>query len=596
MEMEFEKHSKEGQTPAEHVLAGSTAAAGSAPSVELSKSVSTIALLGKDVAETSSQMGGCSESQDTSRECQDVEEPAVPPGPEPPAKKFCWRAFLSFCGPGLLMSVAYLDPGNLTADIQAGTQTGFVLLWWFLLVSLGCGTAYQCVSGRIGLVTGKDLARLCGELYPRGARWTLWLLIEVAIVAVDIQETVGCAQALYILSQGKVPLWAGCIIVSATAFLLLLVERNGARWLEALFGLIIGVEAISMTVNFFMAGVPAKEVALGLFWPRMPEYAIIPAVGALGALVMPYNLFFHSAAVISRKPPVEVDPPHPHPHPVGSAQQQQAQRPRLAAVLRYLRLETVLVLALTFWVNLTVICVFATGFYDQGQEVVGLQEAGEMLGERFGQSFKYIYAVGLFAAGQVSTIALTYAGQLVMAGLLRMEVKGWARMIATRLVALVPAVTVAIVSNSENKFGKINVMLNVVQSLMLPFALIPAIHMGANRSLMGRPGAFSSRLLFNLFLCVVAVACAAINGYVLVDFMHQYLPTGTGVVVGWSFLIATYYLLVMYFAVGPNRVAALLAPRVERGAVRVRAAARMTAGWAKRVHWGDPESMLEVHC
>ncbi|KAI3425081.1 hypothetical protein D9Q98_008459 [Chlorella vulgaris] len=131
--------------------------------------------------------------------------------------RWSWRRFLLFCGPGLLMSVAYLDPGNLEADIQAGAKTGFALLWWFLLVSMGCGTAFQLISGKLGLVTGKDLAQHCGEQWPLGARWFLWAMLEFAIVAVDIQETVGCAQALYMLSNGQLPLWAGTWRAAAAA-------------------------------------------------------------------------------------------------------------------------------------------------------------------------------------------------------------------------------------------------------------------------------------------------------------------------------------------------------------------------------------------
>ncbi|KAI7846429.1 hypothetical protein COHA_000042 [Chlorella ohadii] len=564
-----------------------------------------------DAASDAGSLGGETERElapSSSAPCPDSD--ATPP--------FSWRGLLSFCGSGLLMSVAYLDPGNLEADIQAGAKTGFALLWWFALVSLACGTAFQCLSGRLGLVTGKDLAAHCGERWPRGAAWFLWVMLELAIVAVDIQETVGCAQALYMLSNGTLPLWAGCIVVSCSAFVLLLLERRGARWLEALFGVVIGVEAVAMAVNFFRAGVPAKEVALGLFRPTLPAGAIGPMLGALGALVMPYNLYFHSAVVNSRRP----EPPTPG---------------QLRGVLRYLRIETPVVLLGAFLINLCVICVFAQGFYGTAcwaasafalhraipcpanqkhpamlsskdprpihpaDQEIGLQAAGDLLAERFGQQFKVFWAVGLLAAGQVSTIALTYAGQLVMSGLLQLQVKGWARMIGTRLFALAPALTVAIVSNANNKFDGLNQMLNIVQSIQLPFALIPAIHMAGSAAIMGPPGAFATRRWLHLFCSLVALTVVSINGYFLVIFRRDNLPAGAGVSVGWGFLMAAYYLALGYYALGPDRLAARFGPHLRRmrssassAASSAGSAAGVAVQWVKRINWKEPDRQLEL--
>lgn len=469
-----------------------------------------------------------------------------------------------------------------SCDIQVGAKTGFALLWWVALVTLICGSSFQCLSGRLGLVTGKDLARHCGERWPRVTCWFLWVMLELAIVAVDIQETIGSAQALFMLSNGQLPLWAGCIVVSFSAFILLMLERFGTRWLEALFGSIIALMGVSMAVNFFRSGVPAKEVALGLFRPTLPAGSIGPAVGTLGALVMPYNLFFHSAVVGTRRP----SPPSP-----GS----------MRGVLRYLRLETVIVLFLAFLINMCVICVFAQGFYGTDQEI-GLQAAGDLLADKFGSEFKVFWAVGLLASGQVSTIALTYAGQVVMSGLLMIDVKSWLRMIGTRLFALVPALTVALVSQTNNSFDRLNQMLNVVQSVLLPFAIIPLIHMAGNRAVMGPPGAFATARWLNVFCSVVAVALAAINGYFLVTFRQENLPDGTGVMVGWGFLMAAYYCAMACIAIGPERLDLWVTPHLHRarGSVTkasssaVRAAGGM-AEWVKGINWRDPESLVEVH-
>ncbi|KAL4853916.1 Metal transporter Nramp6 [Chlorella vulgaris] len=380
---------------------------------------------------------------------------------------------------------------------------------------------------------------------------------------------------------------AGCIVVSCSAFLLLLLERRGARWLEALFGAVIGMEAIAMSVNFFRAGVPAKEVALGLFRPTLPANAIVPAVGALGALVMPYNLFFSSAVVMSRRP----SPPT---------------RGRVREVLWYHRLETPLILLGTFIINMFVICVFATGFYGTDQEI-GLQSAGDLLAERFGSEFKLFWALGLLAAGQVSTIALTYAGQLIMAGMLRIEVQGWKRMVCTRMVALVPALAgkFALATNASNSFDRLNQMLNVVQSIQLPFALIPAIHMAANRAIM--TPVFATSKFLTTFCSLIALAVVSVNGYFLVTFRQDNLPGGAGVTVGWAFLMTAYYISLAYYAVSPTRLhswvsKSWLGPRLHRAqtsvAVAGSATARAAGGlvtWAKGINWRDPESLLEVH-
>jgi natural resistance-associated macrophage protein len=263
----------------------------------------------------------------------------------------------------------------------------------------------------------------------------------------------------------------------------------------------------------------------------------------------------------------------------------------MRGVLRYLRIETPVVLLGAFLINLTVICVFAQGFYGTDQEI-GLQAAGDLLAERFGQQFKVFWAVGLLAAGQVSTIALTYAGQLVMSGLLQLQVKGWARMIGTRLFALAPALTVAIVSNANNKFDGLNQMLNIVQSIQLPFALIPAIHMAGSAAVMGPPGAFATRRWLHLFCSLVALTVVSINCFFLVTFRRDNLPAGAGVSVGWGFLMAAYYLALAYFALGPDKLAARFGPYLRRmrsgantAAIAAGSAAGVAVEWVKGINW-----------
>ncbi|GAB4813910.1 hypothetical protein N2152v2_000956 [Parachlorella kessleri] len=447
---------------------------------------------------------------------------------------FSLREFLLFLGPGLLVAVAFMDPGSLQSFIQAGAQTGFALLWWFAIVTLVFAVAFQWMAGRLGLVSGSDLAQLCAAHYPKGARVVLWVLMECAIVGADVQDTVGGGQALGLLSDGRIPLWAGCILASVAAFMLLLADKcRNARWLEAVFGAAIAVLVASMAANFAKAGVPAGDVIKGLFVPSMPKDAMPVAAGALGATVSSYNLFFHSAAV-------------------GRRQHKRASEARTRVLLWYHRLETLLTLLLAFLVSLFVICVFAYGFYgnpEYSTAAIGLEDAGHLLGQRFGEQFKYLWAVGVLASGLIATVALTYTGQLVFVGLLQVEVKGWVQFWCTRLVALVPTVLIAVLSDASNSFDRINGLLNVVQSVLLPFALVPLIHLAARPSILGP---FSSPATLTAFAALVAASIMAVDGYVLVGFLQDSLAQTPGAYVGWSLLIAAYYLALGYFILEPT--------------------------------------------
>mmetsp|Transcript_11202 Transcript_11202/g.24121 ORF Transcript_11202/g.24121 Transcript_11202/m.24121 type:complete len:597 (+) Transcript_11202:151-1941(+) len=491
---------------------------------------------------------------------------------EPP--RWSWVQFVRFCGSGLLMSVAYLDPGNLEADIQVGVQAGYTLLWWYCICSVLFGFAYQCLAGRLGLVTGEDLAQHCGRRYPKGARILLWFLLELAIVGADIQETIGSALAIMILTGGAVPLWAGCILISLTAFGLLLLDRFGFRQLEAVFGVFIAVEAVAMGINFFSAQIPAKDLVVGLVVPKLDSRTLPVAVGALGALVMPYNIFFQSSIVNARPRDADTDD-------------------KKRMLLRYMRLENLLMLVLAFLINVFVVCLFAQGFYDPDapDEVeLGLESAGDHLAQRFGEAFRVLWAVGLLASGQVATIGLTYAGQLVMTGLLNVKVQAGPRMIATRLVALLPTVTLAVVFEASNTFDQVAQLLNIAQSLLLPFALLPVIHMTASREVMGDK--FVSQKWVTAFTAAIAVAVLAVNGYLLFDTMNDMAAAGDGSTTAalyytvFAVMSALYYMTVLYFAIGPDNLPGLCG--------WVKRSTRKAVAWARH-HRLDCESMLEVH-
>lgn len=437
-------------------------------------------------------------------------------------------------GSGLLMAVSFLDPGNLEADIQAGVNSGFHLLWWFAVCSIVFGMTFQVMAARLGVVTGKDLAQHCGQEYPKAARYVLWFMLELAIVGADIQETVGSAIAVYILSGRTIPLWAGCILISITAFALLLLERLGYRQLESVFAIFIAVEAIAMGVNFAQAQIPALPVLRGLFVPYIPASAASIAVAALGAIVMPYNIYFHSSLVNQRQFDSSTDA-HKN------------------LVLTYFRIESFVMLVLAFLVNLFVVCVFAQGFYGKTTEVdMGLESAGDHLGETYGNVYKYVWAVGLLASGQVATIGLTYAGQLVMTGMLGIDVKAGTRMVATRMVALVPTVLLAVAFEATNSFDHVAQMLNVLQSMQLPFALIPAMYMTSQPRIMGP--AFVTVPWMRVLSNAVLVAVLGVNLYLLVDLSHSWLPQTALAYTIFGIITSIYHVILLYFLVGPSNV------------------------------------------
>ena len=210
---------------------------------------------------------------------------------------FSFRTLIGYIGPGFLMCIAYLDPGNLEADLQVGAYTGYSLLWLVLLATV-MGWALQHLALKLGVVTGKHLAVVCREQYPFGTAMLIWIFAELAIIGSDIQEVTGSAIALQILTG--MPLWAGCIVTGLDTFTFLLLHKYGVRKLEFFFAFLVAVMTFAFFANFYMEPPAAEDIALG-FVPRLPKYAISPAVGLTGAVIMPHNIYLHSALVLSRK-------------------------------------------------------------------------------------------------------------------------------------------------------------------------------------------------------------------------------------------------------------------------------------------------------
>lgn len=430
---------------------------------------------------------------------------------------FSWKLLWAYTGPGWLMSIAYLDPGNLESDLQAGAYTGFELIWVLFWATV-IGFALQVLAARLGTVTGKNLAEVCREEYPRCVSLGLWLMTELAIIGSDIQEVVGSAIALKILFG--LPLWAGALLTGLDTFTFLLIHYFGVRKLEFVFALLI----LFMCACFFLVfgySNPSFSNIMQGFVPGASDYAVEQAVGIIGAVIMPHNIYLHSALVQSRKV-------------------NRKSAVKVAEANKYFAIEAAIALFVSFLINLAVVAVFSEAFFSNeaplfcasnGQAIdrgvdppvctsIGLQEAGDSLKGVFGNNARIIWAVGVLAAGQSSTMTGTFAGQFVMEGFLDIKIAIWKRVALTRGIALIPAVAVALVAdNNKGKGGDaLDEWLNVLQSIMLPFALIPVLHLTSRRSIMGQ---FRNGVVAQLGGWTLSVAVIAVNVYIVVDSMKN---------------------------------------------------------------------------
>lgn len=383
---------------------------------------------------------------------------------------FSWTKLWQFTGPGLLMSIAFLDPGNLEGDLQAGAIAGYSLMW-LVMWATGVGLLVQLLSARLGVATGRHLAELCKEEYPYWAGIVLWLMTEVALVAADIQEVIGSAIAINILSSGVVPLWAGVLITACDCFVLLFIESYGVRKLEAVFAVLIGMMALSFAWMFADTKPSGRELVIGLLVPKLSSKTIQQAVGIVGCVITPHNVFLHSALVQSRN--------------TNSKNISQVKE-----ALNYYSIESSVALIVSFGINMCVTSVFAVGFYGTKQaQTVGLENAGQYLQEKYGGGLLpiyYIWGIGLLVAGQSSTITGTYAGQFIMGGFLDLHLKKWLRSLISRSCAIVPTIIVAIIfQRSETMLDILNEWLNVLQSVQIPFALIPLFTLASKEQIMG---------------------------------------------------------------------------------------------------------------
>ena len=406
------------------------------------------------------------------------------------------RRLLSFIGPGYLVAVGYMDPGNWATDLAGGSAFGYTLLSVILISNL-MAILLQSLSARLGIATGRDLAQACRAHYPPAVNLALWALCELAIIACDLAEVIGTAIALQLLFG--IPLALGAAVTALDVMLILLLQQRGFRWLEALIISLISVIAVCFAIEIALAQPDWGGVARGF----VPSAEIISnpamlyiAIGILGATVMPHNLYLHSSIVQTRR-----------------------WEPTLAGrreALRFATIDSTIALSFALFVNAAILILAAAAFHETGQtEVAEIQDAYRLLAPTLGvAAASTLFALALLASGQNSTITATLAGQIVMEGFLRLRLAPWLRRIITRLIAIVPVVIVAWLYG-ESGTAQMLILSQVVLSLQLPFAVVPLVRFTTDRKLMGE---LVAPRWIALLAWAVAGVIIALNMKLLFDF------------------------------------------------------------------------------
>ena len=377
------------------------------------------------------------------------------------------RRLLAFAGPGYMISVGYMDPGNWATDIAGGSKYGYTLLS-VVLVSSMLAVLLQGLSARLGIATGRDLAQACRDSYPRPVGIALWIACELAIIACDLAEVIGTAIALNLLFG--MPLVVGALLTALDAFLLLLLMQRGFRFLEAFVGALLLLIAGCFAVQIALASPPVAAV-LGGFIPRTEVLTnpgmLYLAIGILGATVMPHNLYLHSSIVQTRA------------YPRTDAGRKQA--------VRWATVDSTIALTLALFVNAAILVVAAAVFHTSGHnDVAEIGDAHELLSPLLGAGIaSTLFALALLASGLNSTVTATLAGQIVMEGFLRMRLPQWVRRLVTRAIAIVPVVVITAIYG-ERGTSDLLVFSQVALSLQLPFAVVPLVMFVTDRGKMGR--------------------------------------------------------------------------------------------------------------
>ena len=395
-----------------------------------------------------------------------------------------WRRFLAFVGPGYLVAVGYMDPGNWATSLAGGAQFGYALLVVALISNI-MAIILQALCARLAIATGRDLAQACRDAFPKAVSWPLWAFAELAICATDLAEVIGTAIALNLLFG--MPMEIGVLVTALDVIVILWLQNMGFRWVEAFIITLLGVIALCFGIQIALADPNWGEVIRG-FAPtteivRNPQMLYL-ALGIIGATVMPHNLYLHSGIVQTRA--------------YGST------IPEKRDALKWATLDSTIALMFALIVNASILVLAAASFHKTGQtEVAELGRAHELLAPLLGASIApTLFAIALLCCGLNSTVTATMAGQIVMEGFLDIKLPSWLRRLATRLVAIVPALLVTWIYGA-GETAKLLILSQVVLGLQLPFAIVPLVMFTASRTKMGE-------LVAPRWLTVTAAVVAAI--------------------------------------------------------------------------------------
>ncbi|MFM1653746.1 Nramp family divalent metal transporter [Brevibacillus sp. B_LB10_24] len=409
-----------------------------------------------------------------------------------PSKAGAWRKFLAFAGPGSLVAVGYVDPGNWATSIAGGARFGYTLLSVILISNL-IAMLLQSLAAKLGIVTGRDLAQATRDAVGKKTSFVLWILTELAIIATDLAEVIGSAIALNLLFG--IPLLLGILITTLDVLLLLLLQKKGFRIIES----IIIVLMATIFIVFVFEVIVSKPEVSALFGGYVPSFEIVTnpemlfiSLGILGATVMPHNLYLHSSIVQTR-------------------QYKRTTEGRKEA-LKYSVIDSNLSLTFAFLINSAILILGAAAFHGTGLDVSEIEAAYELLSPTVGVGIaSTLFAIALLASGQNSTITGTLTGQIVMEGFLHLRISPWLRRIITRLIAVVPAFIVTWIAGSRGT-GELLLWSQVVLSLQLPFAVIPLVLFTSDKKKMGE---FANRTWVKVLAWLSTVVILALNVFLV---------------------------------------------------------------------------------
>ncbi|GGI42581.1 Nramp family divalent metal transporter [Mammaliicoccus stepanovicii] len=419
-----------------------------------------------------------------------------------------FRKFIMYLGPGLLVAVGYMDPGNWITSMAGGAQYGYILLF-IILISSAAAMLLQSMSARLGIASGMDLAQVTQQMANRPLGIFAWILTELAIMATDIAEVIGSAIALDLLFN--IPLALGVTITVLDVLLLLMIIKLGFRKIEAIVGVLIFTVLLIFMFEVYLSSPNVSSLLTG-FVPSsdivMNKGALYIALGIIGATIMPHNLYLHSSIVQSRK-------------------YDRTDFGKKSAI-KYATIDSNIQLSIAFVINCLLLVLGAALFFGSDQELGRFYDLYHALSESHvggaigGAVMSTLFAVALLASGQNSTITGTLSGQIVMEGFLKIKLKPWVRRLATRLIAVIPVfICLWFYGSSESKIEDMLIFTQVFLSLALPFSIIPLILATNNPKIMGEQ--FTNKLWVNIISWILAIVLSVLNIYLIIETIKEFL-------------------------------------------------------------------------